>query len=91
MGGLASLFVSQPGPTPEIVLGRFLTPQGEKLDLILSVRAKAPGLLFWELCVKGDYVLYFNRVRLAAGIAALLVALAEILVPAAESARSLRR
>ena len=66
------------------MLGRFLTPQGEKLDLILSVRAKAPGLLFWELCVKGDYVLYFNRVRLAAGIAALLVALAEILVPAAE-------
>jgi len=71
-------------PTPDIVLGRFLTPEGEKLDLVLNVSARAPGLLFYILCVKGDYVTYFNRVRLAAGIAALLVALSEIIVPAAE-------
>jgi hypothetical protein len=83
----------QPGrsyrPTSDIILGRFITPQGEKLDLILNVRHKVPGLLFWLLCVKGDYVAYFNRVRLAAGIAALLVALAELLIPAAEAAGAL--
>jgi hypothetical protein len=68
----------------DIVLGRFLTPEGEKLDLILSLRRQAPGLIFYTLCVAGDYVTYFNRVRIAAGVAALLVALAEFLVPAAE-------
>ena len=68
----------------DIVLGRFLTPEGEKLDLILSLRREAPGLIFYILCVKGDYVAYFNRVRIAVGVAALLVALAEVLVPAAE-------
>ena len=68
----------------DVVLGRFLTPEGEKLDLILALRRQAPGLIFYTLCVKGDYVAYFNRVRLAAGIAALLVAMSEVLVPAAE-------
>jgi hypothetical protein len=79
----------QPGvkyePT-DVVLGRFITPEGEKLDLILSLRRQAPGLIFYILCVKGDYVTYFNRVRIAAGVAALLYALAEFLVPAAELA-----
>ena len=73
-------------PSPEIVLGKFITPEGEKLDLVLSLQHKAPGLIFWTLCVKGDYVAYFNRVRIAAGIAALMVALAEVLIPAAELA-----
>ncbi len=76
-------------PTPEIILGTFLTPEGENLRLILSLRAKAPGLIFWELCIRGDYVSYFNRVRIAAGIAALLIALAEILLPAAEAAAAI--
>jgi hypothetical protein len=70
----------------DIVLGRFKTPQGEELDLILGLRRRAPGLIFYLLCVKGDYVAYFNRVRIAAGVAALLVAMAEVLVPAAEVA-----
>lgn len=70
----------------DVVLGRFLTPEGEKLDLILNLRRQAPGLIFYILCVKGDYVAYFNRVRIAAGVAALLVALSEVLVPAAELA-----
>ncbi len=70
----------------DVVLGRFLTPEGEKLDLILSLRRQAPGLIFYILCVKGDYVRYFNRVRIAAGVAALLIALSEVLVPAAEVA-----
>ncbi|WP_431016398.1 peptidoglycan-binding domain-containing protein [Bradyrhizobium pachyrhizi] len=70
----------------DVVLGRFLTPEGEKLDLILNLRRQAPGLIFYILCVKGDYVAYFNRVRIAAGVAALLIALSEALVPAAEVA-----
>lgn len=78
-----------PGTTydpADIVLGRFLTPEGEKLDLILSLRRQAPGLIFYLLCVKGDYVTYFNRVRIAAGIAALLIALPELMAGAAEAA-----
>ena len=73
-------------PSPEILLANLITDVGEKLDLVLALRHAAPGLIFWTLCVKGDYVLYFNRVRIAAGIAALLAALAEIAVPAAEAA-----
>jgi hypothetical protein len=73
-------------PTPEISLRRFITPEGENLELILALRHAAPGLIFWTLCVKGDYVTYFNRVRIAVGIAALLAALAEVLIPAAEAA-----
>jgi hypothetical protein len=73
-------------PTPEILLKAFFTPEGENLDLILQLRHAAPGLVFWTLCVKGDYVAYFNRVRVAVGIAALLAALAEVLIPAAEAA-----
>jgi hypothetical protein len=50
----------QPGrsyrPTPEIVLGRFITLEGEKLDLILMVTHKAPGLLFWQLREGADLV-----------------------------------
>ena len=73
-------------PTPDIVIGRFLGPQGENLDVILETTRRAPGLVFWTLCIKGDYVLYFNRVRLAAGILAILVALADKLLAAGEAA-----
>jgi hypothetical protein len=38
------------------------------------------------LCVKGDYVAYFNRVWVEVGIAALLAALAEVRIPAGEAA-----
>jgi hypothetical protein len=73
-------------PTPEILLKAFFTPEGENLALILQLRHKAPGLIFWTLCVRGDYVSYFNRVRVAVGIAALLAALAEVIIPAGEVA-----
>jgi hypothetical protein len=73
-------------PTPDIVIARFLTPQGEKIDVILETRRRSPGMLSWTLCVSGDYLLYFNRVRLAAGILAILVALAELLLPAEAAA-----
>lgn len=73
-------------PTPEILLRAFFTPEGENLELMLQLRHAAPGLIYWTLCVKGDYVAYFNRVRIAVGIAALLTALAEALIPAGEVA-----
>jgi hypothetical protein len=73
-------------PTAEIFLAGFVTPAGESLEVVLEPRRRAPGLIFWTLCIKGDYVAYFNRVRLAAGILAILVALAMVLLPAAEAA-----
>jgi hypothetical protein len=72
-------------PTEEIPLTNLISPEGEALDVILHVWRRAPGLIFYELCVKGDYVSYFNRVRLVAGILAILVAIPE-LIPAAEEA-----
>ncbi|HYG48157.1 MAG TPA: peptidoglycan-binding protein [Allosphingosinicella sp.] len=73
-------------PTAEIFLAGFVTPNGESLEVVLEPRRRAPGLIFWTLCIKGDYVAYFNRVRLAGGILAILVALGVALLPAAEAA-----
>lgn len=73
-------------PTEFITLGTFFTPEGENLRVVLHLMRRAPGLVFWEICVEGDYVLYFNRVRLTAGILALMVACAILLIPAAEAA-----
>jgi hypothetical protein len=43
-------------------------------------------MILYRICVRGDYVNYFNRVRLIAGILAILVALApEILAVGAEA------
>lgn len=63
-------------PSATIPLGSFIGPEGERLQVVIEARRLLPGLLFYRLCVRGDYVLYFNRVRLAAGILAILVALA---------------
>jgi hypothetical protein len=77
----------QPGtayqPTEEIPLAHLIGPQGEALEVIVHVWRRAPGLIFYELCIKGDYVQYFNHVRLVAGILAILVAIPG-LIPAAE-------
>lgn len=79
----------QPGtvytPPEFLPLANFVTDGGENLSIVLHCRRTTPGLIMWEFCVKGDYVRYFNRVRLTAGILAILVALAELLVPAAEA------
>jgi len=79
----------QPGdaytPPEFLPLQNFLTDGGENLDVVLHCRRAVPGLIFWEICIKGDYVRYFNRVRLTAGMLAILVALAEVLAPAAEA------
>jgi hypothetical protein len=61
------------------------SPAPMNLSAVLHCRRPTPGLIFRELCIKGDYVQYFNRVRLAAGLLAILVLLAEVLVPAAEA------
>jgi hypothetical protein len=71
-------------PPDFLELASFVTDGGENLDIVLHCRRPTPGLIFWEFCVKGDYVRYFNRVRLAAGLLAILVALSEVLIPAAE-------
>lgn len=79
----------QPGeaytPPEFLPLQSFLTDGGENLDVVLHCRRAVPGLIFWEICIKGDYVRYFNRVRLAAGILAILIALADVLAPAVEA------
>jgi peptidoglycan hydrolase-like protein with peptidoglycan-binding domain len=62
-------------PTSPIVLGPLFGPQGENMRLTLNFRRCAPGLILYWFCVDGDYVLYFNRARLAAGILAIFVAL----------------
>jgi hypothetical protein len=69
----------------DLVLAKFITPEGEKLDLILNLERPTRGLVFYALCVKGDYVTYFNRVRIAVGVAALLAALIEFAPIAAEA------
>ena len=72
-------------PQEFIPLVQLVTDVGEQLDIVLHVRRVVPALIFWEFCVKGDYVRYFNRVRLLAGTLALLAVLAELLLPAAEA------
>lgn len=73
-------------PSNEILLGQFITPEGEKLDVFIAARRLLPGLIFYRLCLRGDFVQYFNRVRLAAGILAILVALAPELTVAGAAA-----
>jgi hypothetical protein len=73
-------------PTREIFLGRFLTPEGEKLEVFIEAARPARGMILYRICVRGDYVKYFNRVRLIAGILAILAALApELLAAGAEA------
>ena len=73
-------------PSPEIRIWEGFTDGGEHLIVYLEVVRAAPGILFYTFCVKGDYVRYFNRVRLAAGILAILVEIGAVLLPAAEGA-----
>ncbi|MEV6813052.1 peptidoglycan-binding protein [Micromonospora sp. NPDC051296] len=73
-------------PTEFIPIATFFTPQGERLQLVAQLRRKAPGLIFWSLCVRGDYVSYFNRVRIAAGLLAMIALLAELAAAAAATA-----
>ena len=63
-------------PSREIELGRFWTPEGEHLQVFIEPRRPALGMILYRICLRGDYVKYFNRVRLVAGILAILVALA---------------
>ncbi len=61
-------------------------PAGEHIQPVLELRRPVRGLIFWTLCLKGDYVEYFNRVRLTAGLLAILIALAEVAAAAAVTA-----
>jgi hypothetical protein len=73
-------------PSDEIPLATLIGDAGEELRIICEARRVAPGLIFWTLCVKGDFVKYFNRVRITAGILAILVALAPEILEAVEAA-----
>lgn len=73
-------------PTSEIPLTPLIGPGGENLQPVLELRRPVRGLIFWALCIKGDYVEYFNRVRLVAGLLAILLALAEVAAAAAATA-----
>lgn len=54
--------------------------------MYLEVIRPCRGLIFWNLCLKGDYVKYFNRVRTIAGVLAILLALAAEAAAAATAA-----
>src|SRR5262249_46605565 len=73
-------------PPREILMRQFVTDGGENLDVLLVVVRPVPGLLFYQICVRGDFVLYFNRVRVIAGALAILAALAAEALAAAEGA-----
>ena len=73
-------------PSNEIELGSFETPDGEHIDVVIQVRRLLPGLLFYRLCLRGDYVRFFNRVRVAAGVLAIIAALAPELLAAGAAA-----
>jgi hypothetical protein len=76
-------------PSNEILLGSFTFTEGGggQLDVFIEPRRPAPGMILYRICLRGDYVRYFNEVRLVAGILAILVALApEVLAAGAEAA-----
>lgn len=76
-------------PSRELLLGRFVTPEGESLEVFIEPRRPVPGMILYRICVRGDYVAYFNRVRLIAGILAILAALApELLAAGTEAAEA---
>lgn len=69
----------------ELHLANIVGPSGEQMEAIIEVSRIGPALLFWTLCLKGDFVEYFNRVRLVVGIAAIVAALAVEFLGAAEA------
>jgi hypothetical protein len=75
-------------PTREIHVANLVGPDGEQLEVYLDVVRPYDGLIFWALCLKGEYVRYFNRVRVVAGTLAILVALAELAGAAAAGAEA---
>ncbi|WP_166356349.1 peptidoglycan-binding protein [Phytoactinopolyspora limicola] len=70
-------------PTREFPLLPMVGPGGERIQPVLELRRPVRGLIFWTLCIKGDYVEFFNRARLVAGLLAIMIALAEATVAAA--------
>ncbi|MBE1877306.1 hypothetical protein [Myceligenerans pegani] len=72
-------------PTREIplTLTPLIGPHGERIRPVLELRRPVRGLIFWTLCLKGDYIEYLNRARLVAGLLAIMIALAEAAAAAA--------
>jgi hypothetical protein len=72
-------------PTREMPLGIVIGDAGENMEVFLEVHRPIPGLIVYRICLRGDYVRYFNRVRVIAGALAILIALAPALLPATEA------
>jgi hypothetical protein len=66
-------------PTEFIPILEFVTFHGETIRVVLHLM-RTRALIYWELCFEGDWVTFFNRVRTAAGFAAILIIAAEALV-----------
>ena len=73
------------GNRKELHLADLVGPNGENLEAYIEVTWGGPAMLFWTLCLKGDLVEYFNRFCLSVGIAAVVAALIDGLLPAAEA------
>lgn len=75
-------------PSPEILLGSFdfIEGGGGHLEVFIEPRRPASGMILYRICLRGDFVRYFNAVRLTAGILAIVAALApEILAAGVEA------
>jgi hypothetical protein len=66
-------------PTKDIVLGTLFSPEGHQLKIILETERPLPGVIFWALCIEGDYVEYFNRYQIVTGILQILVGIGLLL------------
>jgi len=63
-------------PSREIPLGAFIAPGGGRLEIFIEPRRPAKGMILYRICIRGDYVRYFNDVRIGVGILAIMAALA---------------
>jgi hypothetical protein len=66
-------------PTRSIPVVNLIGTGGEKLNVILEVLRPAPGFIVWSFCLEGDYLKYFQRVRMVAGLLAIILAIIELL------------
>jgi hypothetical protein len=69
-------------PSREISFGSFFTGSGTRVEVFIEARRPAPAMILYRICIRGDYVRYFNEMRLIAGMLAILAVLASELVAA---------
>jgi hypothetical protein len=62
-------------PSKRISLGSFIADNVNKLEIAIETGKPEPGYINYRFCVRGDYVEYFERVGLIAGILSIVAAL----------------